>query len=159
MSENQRSSTLRQLITFTVDSEVFAIDVMRVQEVTGRPVVLNVPLAPPFLRGLVNLRGQIATAVDLANFFSGESELKNEEEQESEMSVICEINKSLIALVVDSIGDVIEVDEADFEPPPPTLEGRLNEVVSGIYRTEGRYISVVDLLSIENEIEPNENVA
>jgi purine-binding chemotaxis protein CheW len=155
----------RQLITFCVDNEIFAIDLMRVQEVTGRPVVLDVPLAPTFVRGLVNLRGQIATAVDLSDFFRESSKEQTEGSTEvnatpkEEMSVICEINRSLIALIVDSIGDVIEVREDEFEAPPPTLTGKLNEVVSGIYRQEEKYISVIDLVIIENEIEPTEKIA
>lgn len=161
----ETNSESRQLITFCVDNEIFAIDVMRVQEVTGRPVVLDVPLAPTFVRGLVNLRGQIATAVDLSDFFSDgtkadENRIAEEEvDPKEEMSVICEINRSLIALIVDSIGDVIEVREDEFEAPPPTLTGKLNEIVSGIYRQEEKYISVIDLVIIENEIEPTEKIA
>lgn len=139
-----------QLTTFYIGGELFGIDVMKVQEVTGRPNVVKVPLAPSFVRGLVNLRGQIATAIGLKELF-----MCQDESPENQMSVVCRIEGSLISLVVDSIGDVVEVEREYFEPTPDTVSNSIRQYVSGIYKLNGKLLSVIDVETIFKEISPN----
>lgn len=145
-------SPIRQLTTFHVGSDLFGIDVMKVQEVTAGPTVVPVPLAPPFVRGLVNLRGQIATALGLRELFE-----RGGGAESGQMSVVCKIDGNLVSLLVDSIGQVIEVDAAAFEPSPETIPPAVRKFVSGIYKTNEGLLSVLDLESLSLATNPQED--
>ncbi|MGE3610978.1 MAG: chemotaxis protein CheW [Bacteriovoracaceae bacterium] len=145
-------SGIEQLTTFYVGHELFGIEVMKVQEVTGNPHVVPVPLAPEFVKGLVNLRGQIATAISLSELFaiSGSSNEEN-------MSVVCKNEGNLVSLIVSSIGDVVEVSKTNFERSPDILPSTLKKYVKGIYKMEGILLSVLDIESIFKELSPIES--
>jgi purine-binding chemotaxis protein CheW len=138
------------ITTFQIGSDLFGIEVMSVQEVAQQSQIVPVPLAPKFVRGLVNLRGQIATAVGLREMFNH----TRPNEDGEEMSVICKIDGNLVSLIVDSIGDVIEMDKSAFEPPPHTLPPDVRKYIKGIYKSEGSFLSVLDLDKIARELSP-----
>ena len=142
--------TTELITTFQIGSDVFGIEVMNVQEVAKQSQIVPVPLAPKFVRGLVNLRGQIATAVGLREMFNHHSADKKGEE----MSVICKIDGNLVSLIVDSIGDVIETEQSNFEAPPQTLPPEIRKYIKGIYRASGSFLSVLDLNRISQELSP-----
>lgn len=138
------------ITTFQVGSDLFGIEVINVQEVAKQSQIVPVPLAPGFVRGLVNLRGQIATAVGLREMFNHHGDTKTKEE----MSVICKIDGNLVSLIVDSIGDVVEMEQSKFEPPPHTLPSDIRKYIKGIYKAEGSFLSILDLDRISRELSP-----
>ncbi|HMN68514.1 MAG TPA: chemotaxis protein CheW [Bdellovibrionales bacterium] len=145
------SQKITELITtFHIGSDIFGIEVGSVQEVAKQSQIVPVPLAPKFVRGLVNLRGQIATAVGLREMFNHNSADKKGEE----MSVICKIDGNLVSLIVDSIGDVVEMEQANFETPPHTLPPDVRKYIKGIYKADGSFLSVLDLSRISRELSP-----
>ncbi len=139
----------QQLTTFYVGAELFGIEVTKVQEVTGSTFVTPVPLSPMFVCGLVNLRGQIATAISLAELF-----MQKPSEQNEQMSVVCRHEGSLISLVVDNIGEVVEVNLEGFEKTPETIPTNIRRFISGIYKMNGVLLSVLDTESIFKELSP-----
>jgi len=143
------ASGTEQLTTFKVGTELFGIEVMRTQEVTGKQTIMPVPLAPPFVKGLINLRGQIATALGLHELFSSDAAPSAEP-----MSVVCKIDGNLVSLIVDAIGDVVEVERGLFEPAPSTLPHGVKRYIKGIYKMNGEFLSVVDLDAIAKELSP-----
>ena len=138
------------LTTFYVGNDFFGIEVMKVEEVTGAPKIVAVPLAPIFVRGLINLRGQLATALGLQELF----ENKNKS-TENQMSVVCKMDGNLVSLLVDRIGDVVEVETDKFENSPDTLPGRVKPFVKGVYKMEQELLSVLDLDRISKELSPS----
>lgn len=141
------SSATRQFSTFYIADRLYGIDVTQVQEVT-RPMQLTmIRLAPHFIKGLINLRGQIATAIGLRELF-GLSGGENEEK----MTVVCRIDGSLLSLLVDRIGDVMEVSGEAFEPPPDTLDPSIRRFMSGVYKTPNSILSVITVDSIYQEL-------
>lgn len=138
------------LTTFYVGNEYYGIEVMKVQEVTGTPVVVPVPLAPNFVRGLINLRGQLATALGLRELFgAGEAEINQQ------MSVVCRMDGNLVSLIVDQIGDVVEVEGRIYEESPETLPPGIRKYVKGIYKMNGTLLSLLDMEKITKELAPN----
>src|SRR5215475_5084964 len=109
--------TSTQFSTFSVADLFFGIDVLNVQEVLRHQEMTRVPLAPGVIRGLINLRGQIVTAVDMR----GRLNLPPLDSAENSMNVVVRTQEGAVSLVVDEIGDVLSVDEATFEPPPDNL--------------------------------------
>lgn len=136
-----------QLTTFQIGSDLFGIEVMKVQEVTGQPSIIDVPLAPPFVRGLINLRGQIATALGLRELFGS-----HDVPPAHQMSVVCKVDGNLVSLLVDSIGDVVEVTRSSFENPPETLPLGVRKYIKGIYKTDQSLLSVLDLEKLSKEL-------
>jgi len=138
-----------QLTTFYVGADLFGVEVLKVQEVTGTPAIVPVPLAPDFVLGLVNLRGQIATALGLRQVFG-----KAVDAEKPAMSVVCKLEGNLMSLIVDSIGDVIEIENTMFEETPDTLALDLRRFIKGIYKMNTELLSVLDLDALAKELSP-----
>lgn len=137
-----------QLTTFRLGKDTYGIDVMRVQEVTGSIPITRIPKAPDHILGLVNLRGQIATAIGLYQLFG----VKPEAGTDQNMNVICRVEDSLLALYVDSIGEVIDAAETEFEQLPSTVNGTLSKFVGGVLKTKDSLVSLVDLDKLAAEL-------
>ena len=143
---------ITQILTFNVGQDLYGIEVMRVQEVTGQMPIVPVPLAPNFVQGMINLRGQIATALNLKELFEmGASQI------EGGASVVCRLDGNLLSLLVDGVGEVIEVNEKQFETPPEIVPHGVRRFLKGIYKIEGALLSVVDLDRLAKEISGDSN--
>jgi purine-binding chemotaxis protein CheW len=131
----------RQYCTFFVDGHYFGLDVRRVQEIIRYQEMTRVPLAPPVVRGLINLRGQIVTALDLRRRL----DLKDRPANQLPVNVVVQTDDGAVSLLVDEIGDVLEVDEQVFEPPPETLRGTGRELISGAYKLSDRLLLILNI--------------
>ena len=132
----------RQFCTFYVESLCFGIGVREVQEVIRYQEMTRVPLAAGVVRGLINLRGQIVTAIDLRRRLGLPD--RPDASEVLPMNLVVRTDDGVVSLLVDEIGEVVEVDEDSFERPPPTLEGVARELVRGVYKREGSLLLVLD---------------
>lgn len=130
----------RQYCTFQVDSMHFGVEVLRVQEVIRFQEMTRVPTAPAVISGLINLRGQIVTAIDLR----ARLELPPLPEGRRPMNVVVRTGDGVVSLLVDEIGDVVNVENADFERPPETIQGVARELISGVYKLKGHLLLILD---------------
>ena len=101
-----------QFCTFYLDKLMFGVDLLKVQEVIRYLEITEIPLAPRVISGLMNLRGQIVTGLDLRRRL----EMEDRQEGSFPMNVVIRSNGAAVSLLVDEIGDVVEVDEGSFEP-------------------------------------------
>ena len=131
----------QQYCTFYVAGHYFGLDVLRVQEVIRYQEMTRVPLAPPVVRGLINLRGQIVTALDLRRRL----ELDDRPADQLPVNVVVQTDDGAVSLLVDEIGDVLDVEEKLFEPPPDTLTGSARELIRGAYKLNGRLMLLLDI--------------
>lgn len=129
-----------QYCTFFVDGLYFGIDVLRVQEVIRTHPFTRVPLAAPAVKGLINLRGQLVTAIDLRTTLR----LTPRDELQEPMNVVVRTDDGAISLLVDDIGDVIVPDESSFENPPETLPAEARAFIKGVYKLPGQLLLVLD---------------
>lgn len=130
-----------QLCTFRVGRLLLGIDVLRVQEVLHKLDVTSVPHAAPSIRGLINLRGRIASAIDLAVRL----EMEPADGETPAVHVVVRTGGDVVSLVVDSIDDVLDVDPADYERPPETMVGPAKELIQGAYKLENELLLVPDV--------------
>lgn len=144
-----QTQTTRQYCTFYADGLFFGVEVDRVQEVIRYQPMTHVPLASEVLGGLINLRGQIVTAVDLRRRL----DLPPRTDGKQPMNVVIRDDDGAVSLLVDEIGDVIEVDETLWEPRPETVRGEARELITGAYKTADRLLLVLDT---ERAITPGE---
>jgi purine-binding chemotaxis protein CheW len=133
-------STSHQYCTFYVDGLFFGVDVLRVQEVIKYQDMTRVPLASNVVSGLINLRGQIVTAIDLRRRLV----LRERPADQLPMNVVVRTDDGAVSLLVDEIGDVLEVDESTYERPPETLNGVARQLVRGVYKLKDRLLLIID---------------
>lgn len=131
-----------QLCGFKVGAGFYAISVLDVQEVIKPQLVTKVPSAPVYVQGLINLRGQIVTAISLKSLFGLENA---NEKAEDYMNIIVRSGESLYSLVVDEILDVIDVDEKTFESTPDTIDEKVRVLISGVYKLDTNLLMLLDL--------------
>lgn len=130
----------KQLCTFRLGDQAFGVDALTVQELIRHQTMTRVPQAPTSIRGLINLRGQIVTAIDLRSRLR----MPPLDNGRNPMNVVIRSDDGPVSLLVDQIGDVIEVDEACFEAPPDTLEGEAREFIRGAYKLADRLLLLLD---------------
>jgi purine-binding chemotaxis protein CheW len=129
-----------QYATFMVDDLFFGIDVIRVQEVLRYQEMTHIPLAPRVAEGLINLRGQIVTALDMRRRLG----LTPRGADRLPMNLVVRSEEGPVSLLVDEIGDVLQLDQADFESAPDNLAPSARELVQGVYKLKDRLLLVLD---------------
>ena len=132
---------MAQICTFQLDGLLFGVEVERVQEVIRSVEVTPVPLAPRTLSGLMNLRGQIVTVIDLRRRL----DLPDRPSESSPMNMVVRTGEGPVSLVVDRIGEVIDVSPTTMEERPATLTGQARELIRGAYQLPDRLLLALDL--------------
>ncbi|RMD86715.1 MAG: chemotaxis protein CheW [Candidatus Dadabacteria bacterium] len=132
----------RQFSTCYVDDLLFGLDVLKVREVVKYQSITPAPLSEKHVLGLINLRGQIITAIDLGVCLGLEESKLSQEER---MNMVVYSEGEPISLVVDQVGDVVEVDDELYEDPPETLSPKLREYVNGIFKLDDTLLLVLDV--------------
>ncbi|MBL8814473.1 MAG: chemotaxis protein CheW [Planctomyces sp.] len=133
-------SISQQYCTFFLGQECFGLDVLRVQEIVRSQTLTHVPLAHRMVRGLINLRGQLVTVIDLRRRL----DLPDRDDSCEPVNVVVQTDDGAVSLLVDEIGDVLEVSELQFERPPETLQRSSRDLISGVYKLPDRLLVVLD---------------
>lgn len=135
-----------QLVTMTVDGQLFGIPILRVQDIVEPSDITPVPLAPAAIAGVLNLRGRIVTVIDLRQLLGSSTP-----EDERKMGVTVERGGDLYTILVDTIGDVRSVAVRDRDQAPTTIEESIRRLCSGIVRLEDDLLVVLDIDRILDE--------
>lgn len=130
-----------QLCTFRVGGLFLGVPAGTVQEMIRTTDRTHVPLVNPVVHGLVNLRGEIVTTIDLRRRLG----IEPREARDVDTNVVIRFDDTVVSLVVDEIGDVVTVDGDEFEAAPSTLNGRCRDVVDGVYKLNGQLLLTFDL--------------
>ena len=136
----------RQYTTFVLDHFLFGIEIKGVQEVIRPQDLTRVPLAPPVVEGLINLRGQIVTAIDLRRRL----QLSERPPELEPMNVVIPSPGGAVSLLVDRVGEVVEVDDDTFEPPPETLRGAARTMIHGAHKLPDALLLVLNVDRVLN---------
>lgn len=131
---------MSQLSTFHVGKYLFGVDVSLVQEVVRLQGMTPVPLAPLEIAGLINLRGEVLTAIDLRTRLGME---RNDSKREP-VNVVIRVDDEPVSLLVDEIGGVLEVSQVPFEQTPSTVDERVREMLLGAYTLPDRLLLALD---------------
>ena len=130
-----------QFATFLIDDQFFGIDVLAVQEVLPRQEMTPVPLAPVAIRGLINLRGQIVTAIDLRVCLGLPARGAYAPDP---MTIVIRTQDGVASLLVDAVGEVLELDRAALAPAPDNLSSPASRLIQGVFQLQDRLLVVLD---------------
>jgi len=130
----------RQFCTFWMGQRLYGMPVEEVQEVIREQHMTRVPLSGRMVRGLINLRGKIVTAIDLRKGLG----LGEQEGNGPLMNVVVNSGEQVVSFLVDAIGDVLDVEEEAFEDVPDTLQGAAGDLVLGVYKLGSGLLHVLD---------------
>ena len=139
-----------QFCTFYLDKLMFGVQLEKVQEVIRYLEITAIPLAPRVVSGLMNLRGQIVTGIDLRRRL----DMPDRAAEKQPMNVVIRSADGAVSLLVDLIGDVVEVSDDSFERPPETLQGKVREVILGVHKLEKQLMHVLDTEKACESAEP-----
>jgi len=130
----------RRCATFHVAGLFFGIDVLKVQEVLQYQQMTRVPLAPDVVTGLINLRGQIVTAIDMRRRLG----LPDRDQAEKPMNMVVRTDDGAVSLLVDDIGNVLDCPGDIYEPPPDNLPAAQRALIEGVYKLEGQLLLILN---------------
>ncbi|MCX7795644.1 MAG: chemotaxis protein CheW [bacterium] len=143
----------RQLVVFSLLSEDYGIDIYKVQEIIQYRDITFVPKAPPFVKGVINLRGKIIPVIDLKERFN----LQEKEITSDTRIIVVEISSQTVGLIVDSVTEVLRIPKDNIEPPPPvTTIGA--DFIEGVGKLDERLIIILDIDKILTREEKGELV-
>ena len=134
----------QDLVSFTIDGQLFGIPVAKVRDVLSSRRTTPIPLAPPEIAGSLNLRGRVVTMIDLRLRLG----LAPRDRSQVEMSIVVEHGQDLYSLLVDSVGEVLALSSRRYERNPPTLDKNLGEYADGIYRLDDALLVVLDVTKL-----------
>jgi purine-binding chemotaxis protein CheW len=143
-----KTEEMKQLIAFTVGSEEYGLELLRVKEVIRMRQITWLPKAPACVKGIINLRGDVIPIVDLRDRFG----LPPVEHTAMTRVIVVEVEGRPVGIVVDSASQVVRVPADQFDPPPPMMGALAKEFITGVGKMDGKLIIAVDadrILSIE----------
>lgn len=132
---------LLQLVTFNLGNEEYAVAILKVQEINRMKEITRVPNSPPYVEGVINLRGKVIPVVNLRDKFG----LATIENNEQTRIMIMDIQGITMGLVVDSVSEVLRIPSSTVEPTPPMASNISAEFIKGIAKVDDRLIILLDM--------------
>jgi purine-binding chemotaxis protein CheW len=148
LKDRRETGELRQFISFSVGEEEYGLELLRVKEVIRIREITWLPKAPTFVKGIINLRGDVIPIIDLRDKFG----LESRENTASTRVIVVEVDTRLMGMVVDSASQVVRIPADQIDPPPPVLGGFSKEFITGVGKLDDKLIILLNtdaILTIE----------
>ncbi|MBN1797983.1 MAG: chemotaxis protein CheW [Spirochaetales bacterium] len=142
-----------QVVTFQLGEEVYAIDIMEIKQIVNMQEVREIPNAPPYVEGILNLRGLVTPIINLHKRFVLKKLEMSEEDRLLSGFIILEINNMTLGVIIDKVLRVISLDINLIQPPPQMISGIGVEYIQGVVNVDDNYIII---LNIEKLFNPKE---
>lgn len=149
VAESNEKDPLLQWVTFKLESEVYGVNVMQVQEVLRMTEIAPVPGAPHYVLGIINLRGNVVTVMDTRKRFG----LNQKETDDATRIIILEVHDQVIGILVDSVAEVVYLRASEIETAPNVGNDESSKYIQGVYSREGELLILVDLNKLLSEDE------
>lgn len=140
-SEDDMASGMTQYVTVVIGGQLFGLPINQVHDVFTPESVTKVPLSQPEVAGVLNLRGRIVTAIAMRRRLS----LPPLEGDQTMMAVGIEYKGESYGLVIDTVGEVLNLPESSREPNPTNLDQRWAEISAGVHRLDGQLMVILDV--------------
>ncbi len=147
-SKSKTGNNVVELATFYVGEALCGMDILNIQEINKLMEMTEVPQSPKYVQGILNLRGQIVTIIDMGKKLG----LSSTEKNHSARNIIVNADGEYIGLLVEKISDVEHADLGKVEPAPANIGGVQGKYFKGVFKTESRLIGILD---VEKVLEVN----
>lgn len=148
MAENSKqkseSGELLQLVSFKIGNEEFGVDILKVQEINKMVEITKIPNSPPFVEGVINLRGKIIPIIDLRTRLG----LDKIEQTKDTRIIVVEVENRILGFIVDSVSEVLRIPAGITEAPPEIVSGIDSEFIKSVGKLEDRLLILIDLNKI-----------
>jgi purine-binding chemotaxis protein CheW len=148
ISNNQHEK--RQFLTMRIDNQIFGLPVIRVQDVLRPQKITKIQLSKPEILGLINLRGRIVTVIDVRKILGLKSDVGVLETKSKKRLVVVEYKGELYSLVIDEIGDVLDLPLNRFEKNPENLSPAWKDVSQGVFKLQDMLLLILDVENLLN---------
>jgi purine-binding chemotaxis protein CheW len=149
MGETKKENEELQLVVFQLGEEEFGVDIMSVQEIIKMTNITRIPQTPPYVRGVINLRGKIIVVIDLGMRLDITSK---EETDEHSRIIVVEINDLVVGMMVDSVSEVMRLPKSNIEPAPSVIATKIGaEYLQGVGKVDDRLLILLDLKKVLTE--------
>ncbi|MFZ4607428.1 MAG: chemotaxis protein CheW [Caulobacter sp.] len=145
----QTSHDQIELVSFRIGEQEFCVDIMAVREIRGWAPATPLPQTPPYMRGVINLRGAVLPILDLAVRL----ELPATEPSARSVIIVIAADNRLVGLLVDAVSDILSVSRAAIQPTPDVACDRVRSFVRGLMSIDGRMISQIAVDRILPDVE------
>lgn len=140
MSDTKANDAM-ELLTFRLADQEYALDIMSVREIRGWTQATTLPHAPPFIKGVINLRGTVLPVMDLAHRLG----VEQSEQNDRNVIIVVMSEDTMTGLLVDAVSDIVTVTSDDLQPPPEMSTDPAEAVVCALTIFEDRMIRILDL--------------
>lgn len=146
MSENvvEHQQHMTEVIAFKVHDDEYCVDIMSVREIRGWTPATRIPHAPPFVRGVINLRGAVLPIIDLAARFG----FDQTETSERNVIIVAQMDGQLFGLLVDAVSDIMTITMDDLQPTPNVGSETARTFIKNVIAREEQMIRFIDLKQI-----------
>lgn len=145
---NNTINDLIQLVSFNLGEEVFGIDILRVQEINRMVDITQVPQAPHYCEGVINLRGKVIPVIDLRKKFDMESC----EWDKNTRIIVCDVDSKMIGMIVDAVHEVLRIPSSTIEPAPKIVTSIEVDYIKGVARLDERLLIFLDISRVADEV-------
>ncbi len=142
--DTSKTGRVRELLSFLVGGQDYCIDIMSVREIRGGTRATPLPHAPPFMRGVINLRGTVLPIIDLACRLDLDTKL----DDTRNVIIVVTNGTRTVGLMVDAVSDILAVPEADLQPPPDLKADNEQSFISALMIVDNRMVRVLDLTAV-----------
>jgi purine-binding chemotaxis protein CheW len=146
-AQTEKHSDTVELASFFIGEALCGMDILKIQEINKLIEMTRVPQAPDYVLGILNLRGEIVTIIDLGNKLG----LKSTELSDKTRNIIVNSNEEHIGLMVEQIGDVFQAEWEKVEAPPANIGGVQGKYFTGVFKTKDRLIGILDVEKVLEE--------
>ena len=142
MTRGHSQHEVIQLVSFNLDSEAYAVEVLKVREIIRMTAVTHVPNTPPGLEGIINLRGKVIPIVSLRSRFN----MMSAENDQHTRIMVMDVAGKLMGFIVDAVSEVIRISHGEIQPPPPLVAGGIDQdFIRGVIRHGERLLLLLQL--------------
>jgi purine-binding chemotaxis protein CheW len=146
--DKDRLDELIQLVTFHLEREEFGVDILKVQEINRMVKITRVPQAPHYCEGVINLRGKVIPVIDLRKKF----EMEVEEWTKNTRIIVCNVDGTVIGMIVDAVEEVLRIPSSTIEPAPEIATSVNSDYIKGVAKLEERLLIFLDISRIAGEM-------
>lgn len=140
-------TTLQQIVSFKIGNEEYGVDIMRVQEIILMGAITKMPEAPAFIKGLINLRGNVISVTDLRTRFG----LESKQADDRTRIIVMNLGERTVGVVVDEVNEVLRISKSQIEPAPSSISGIDHTSIKGLAKLNERILILLDVEQVLRE--------